>query len=415
MKLCSKCNRIVTADSYCTDVECPSLDIVTAGEAPKVEPASSSAPENMAFCGECGTAMKHGAAFCGKCGTRAIIPHRDLLVASKPQIPASIANGEAVAEASETLPVEAAEEDIAEPDPATASPQMETNILPVARFCGECGSGLKPSATFCGRCGTPVAAFTSTQPTIDGLPADTQDAGPHETDPEAASYESDRLVEAEPSVQDTEDAPASEFAALDDETGPPPEDESNEWLYPDEPKPLWKRPVIVAPLFLTLLAASAAVYWTQFRESVEQQSSVSGKSESVENVTASQAPLLRGTYKAHLADQDITVSVGEETATTLVNSRGTAEYSNVVNGGKCTASLVPVSGGGVGGSTSNAVNFRQEPVASLPACPKDIPVRIDISEQPKGSDGVVQSIKVEWLSQDEAKVLMSGILKGGQP
>ena len=95
----------------------------------------------------------------------------------------------------------------------------------------------------------------------------------------------------------------------------------------------------------------------------------------------------------------------------LVKSAGTVTYLNVVNGGTCTALLVPISGGGVGGSTDNSVSFKQTSVPGKPACPADIPVKINSTSQPVGADGVVGAIDVEWSAANSGKVLMSGTLK----
>lgn len=122
-------------------------------------------------------------------------------------------------------------------------------------------------------------------------------------------------------------------------------------------------------------------------------------------------PGLRGSYKAHLSDQDILLVIAGESPKPLVASAGTVTYLNVVNGGTCTAALVPTSGGGVGGDTGNAVSFRQTPVPGKPNCPQDIPVKMDITGQPADEDGVVGSITVEWLKPNSEKVLMAGKLR----
>lgn len=121
-------------------------------------------------------------------------------------------------------------------------------------------------------------------------------------------------------------------------------------------------------------------------------------------------PGLQGTYQAHLSDQDISLTIAGNDAQPLATSAGTIAYVNVVTGATCTASLIALSGGGVGGVADNAVSFRQAPVQNKPACPKDIPVKMDISDQPADANRIAQSIKVEWLSPDSARVLMSGVL-----
>jgi hypothetical protein len=122
-------------------------------------------------------------------------------------------------------------------------------------------------------------------------------------------------------------------------------------------------------------------------------------------------PGLLGSYKAHLSDQDIVLVIEGEGPRPLVASAGTVTYLNVVNGGTCTAALVPTSGGGVGGDTGNAVSFKQTPVPGKPNCPQDIPVKMDITGQPSDKDGVVGSIAVEWLKPNSEDVLMAGNLR----
>ena len=122
-------------------------------------------------------------------------------------------------------------------------------------------------------------------------------------------------------------------------------------------------------------------------------------------------PGLLGSYKAHLSDQDIVLVIEGESPKPLVASAGTVTYLNVVNGGSCTAALVPTSGGGVGGDTGNAVSFQQTPVPGKPNCPQDIPVKMDITGQPADEDGVVGSIAVEWHKPNSENVLMAGKLQ----
>ena len=122
-------------------------------------------------------------------------------------------------------------------------------------------------------------------------------------------------------------------------------------------------------------------------------------------------PGLLGSYKAHLSDQDISLVIEGESPKPLVASAGMVTYLNVVNGGTCTAALVPTSGGGVGGDTGNAVSFQQTPVPGKPNCPQDIPVKMDITGQPADEDGVVGSIAVEWHKPNSENVLMAGKLQ----
>ena len=127
-----------------------------------------------------------------------------------------------------------------------------------------------------------------------------------------------------------------------------------------------------------------------------------------------QPPKLLGQYIAHLADQDIVLTIEGASPKSLASSAGTISYLNVVNGGTCTASLVPANGGGIGGGAGNVVSFRQMAVPGKPACSADIPVKMDVSGQTLDEIGVVHSIAVEWRSPNSNTVLMAGKLEREQ-
>lgn len=184
-----------------------------------------------------------------------------------------------------------------------------------------------------------------------------------------------------------------------------------------------KRTHLVAGLlFVAVLIASGGgyAYWNGYWDTWiggnadPELASVAGKDspKSVGNAETKPAtPGLLGKYKAHLSDQDIVLVIEGEAPKPLVASAGTVTYLNIVNGGTCTAALVPTSGDGVGGDTGNAVSFQQTPVPGKPNCPKDIPVKMDITGQPAGEDGVVSSIAVEWHKPNSENVLMAGKLQ----
>jgi hypothetical protein len=194
---------------------------------------------------------------------------------------------------------------------------------------------------------------------------------------------------------------------------------SEEWDQANEP--VSKGPILVTSLVVIALLAAGGGYlywsgvldrWIGGEEKSDMTAQVGGHIEGATRAAnAAQAPGLLGTYNAHLADQDIALVINGDSARPLVSSQGTVSYLNVVNGGTCTALLVPESGGGVGGDTGNAVRFRQTPVPGKPNCPQDIPVRIDITGQPANADGVVSAISVEWYSGNPERILMSGKLQ----
>jgi Double zinc ribbon len=144
------------------------------------------------------------------------------------------------------------------------------------------------------------------------------------------------------------------------------------------------------------------------RQSVGQ----SGKEAQDAAAKAQQPPGLLGGYKAHLADQDIVLSITGDKPKPLHTMAGVINYANVLNGGTCTAALVANTVSGVGGDSGNVVTFMQMPVVGRPTCPQDIPVKIDITNQPVSADGAVTAIRVEWSAADSGKVLMSGTLVG---
>jgi ribosomal protein L40E len=444
MKLCSKCSRIVTDQTYCAEAECPSLDIVIEGLPPIVErkPQKSALQrESFAvFCGECGAGLRPGAEFCGKCGTPnlANVTEADLL----PERGGEKISGEAVT-ASRTA-VEKVDEVAVEltsdglddgqmnadaPSQAEMTQGASHEFLDSAKlaayFCGECGAKLKALAVFCGRCGTSVEAFSPSSAMV-AVTDNVQISELHSTEhvlPTVSEMErSDQPVSVELGEASENQSQATARANNETEIGlepafemPQATAEADDWDYDAEPQPWWKRKAFLAGLVVTTLLAFGGYYLTLKRNPEAQRTPTAENAAALDAGSKMNPPMLLGAYRGHLADQDIEIRVGGAVPKALVSSSGTADYANVVNGGKCSASLVPVKGGGVGGSTSNAVDFLQEAVPDKPACPKDIPVRIDISDQPKGEDGVVQSIKVEWLNQNGSKVLMVGVLRrGGQ-
>lgn len=178
-----------------------------------------------------------------------------------------------------------------------------------------------------------------------------------------------------------------------------------------------KRPLLWIGLavFAALLAGVSYAWQSGKLDQMLSAATGSGSTEGVGPTSGTSAgantvPGLLGVYKAHLADQDIELVVSGDSPRPLASSEGVVTYRNVVNGGTCTSSLKPESSGGIGGDTSNAVKFRQTPISGKPACPEDIPVRIDISGQPTGDAGLVDTISVEWFSGSSKKVLMSGKL-----
>ena len=119
--------------------------------------------------------------------------------------------------------------------------------------------------------------------------------------------------------------------------------------------------------------------------------------------------VLQGTYTAHLSDQDITLTVkGPPSA--LAQLGAIINYSNVVNGGGCSSALEPEAERSNPPGSAASLKFRQVPVTGQQACPRAIPLSLDISRQTVSADGVVQSVQATWLNPDTGEVLMSGQL-----
>lgn len=174
-------------------------------------------------------------------------------------------------------------------------------------------------------------------------------------------------------------------------------------------------PALIVGILLILTAGGGYAYWSGMFDKwlgkgTDRELARQDKARP-EATSAPKVPGLLGSYKAHIADQDIVLTIASGESRPLVTSAGTVTYLNAVNGGTCTALLVPISGGGIGGDTGNAVSFRQSAVPGKPACPKDIPIKMDISSQPSDDSGVVRSIAAEWRAPNSEKILMAGTLE----
>ena len=160
--------------------------------------------------------------------------------------------------------------------------------------------------------------------------------------------------------------------------------------------------VLVAVLF-------GSVYWLGLFGSSELDSTDDAKaSESAKQ--ASGAPGLIGTYKSFIADQDIILTFSGNEPKPLIAAKGTIEYYNRINGGTCSAALIPAQGGGVGGVPDNSVQFRQQKIPGKPACPMDIPVTAKVGDQKGSNSEIVETIDLEWSDPKSKKVLMRGSL-----
>ncbi len=410
MKLCSKCNRIVTPQSICDDAQCPIEGIqrspVASGDSPTDETpaevvevaaeAAEEAPPSVAppavtaglrFCPTCGTGYPAGERFCMHDGTPLPVgsPVPGAEEAAPADRPATVdAIAEPIAEEPpppepvSEVPEAEAEAEVAVPEelpaevPVPASPEPAppvTEVAPEDLACPVCGLSFEPGVRFCDRDGARLV------PKAEAEAALATAAPPVGVEPEEAAWE--------------DDWDSAEYAA---------------------PKRNYLVPGLLA--VAVLLAGGGYAYWAGYLApwlGGDAQSDLASAADAADDDRP--VPGLLGNYTAHLADQDISLMVTADRPQALVSASAIVTYLNVVTGNTCTASLIPVSGGGVGGDTSNAVSFRQEPVADKPACPRDIPVRMEIVTVPEGSDGIVGSVNVEWLSPSNDEVLMSGTLQ----
>ncbi len=121
-------------------------------------------------------------------------------------------------------------------------------------------------------------------------------------------------------------------------------------------------------------------------------------------------PVMQGAYAALLSDQDVVLTVIGPPSP-LAQLGAVVTYSNVVTGRSCGSALEPESGHGSAPEPAAPLKFRQVTVAGQKACPRAIPVSLDISGQPVSADGVVQSVQATWLNPDTGAVMMSGQLE----
>lgn len=201
------------------------------------------------------------------------------------------------------------------------------------------------------------------------------------------------------------------------DSAPDPWEQGDDYFEP-EPGRKGKRIALAAWAILLLGAIGGAGYaystglldrWIGHRVDPALPGSAPGKNNAAP-AKAVNPPMLRGTYKANLADQDITLTFAGDTPRLLAAAEGSITYRNVVTRRTCTSSLKRDQGASVGGDATYALRFRQEAVPGMPACPADIPVKIDLTGEPQAQDGVVEAISVMWFKGSSEVVVMSGKL-----
>lgn len=383
---------------------------------------SAPAPEPaQRVCPKCGSVYDDGMLFCAQDGTKlepavSVLSAAELEaepeaemqpVADAEPAPDSDANlAPDAPEEAETEPTdlhEEAETEEADPPEAPAANQVENTeeADPVSTPpCQNCGAPLEDGASFCMECGTRVSDQGQTQ-------AEPQPE-PKASEPPAS--------EPEPPAVALPVAPLTQ-APIAADVDPEPADVSQDFDQPDmEPFYEDERPASNAGKFALIGVLIAALmlgggagyyYWDKITAAVQPPSE-----ESEFEAPASAAPVIprvAGTYTAFLMDQEIEIEfVGAPSV--LAEAAGTARYVNTINGGRCTSRLVAIESGGIGGDTSAKVLFSQQAVDGEPACSADIPVLIDINDEARSDDGVVESLAVEWKAPGSDEILMSGDL-----
>lgn len=386
MKFCAKCGTAAVAGSrFCKGCGAPvgaeqaTAQASTPASAPAPSPASEAGPARQ--CPLCARTYPAGQKFCNADGAAlgpaaAVAPVAPPPPAPPPPPP--------------PLPAP-------EPDPAP-EPEAEAEAPPPEPLaCPACGLSFPPGVRFCDRDGTPLVPAGEVRAAIPAAPPPTVSSPlPQPDAPEPVGG-------AEPAW-------------------------SGDWEDDDEPKVRGRRvvPILLSALAL-LVAGGGLLVWSGqlsrwLGSAPDPELTAQSGAPAADGAqagtgpasnAAAQTPGLQGRYTAHLSDQDITLVIEGSEPRPLVSSAGTISYVNVVNGATCTAALMAVSGGGVGGMADNTVSFRQAPVPGKPACPQDIPVKMDITGQPANANRIAQSIRVEWLSPSSDKVLMAGTLQRG--
>jgi hypothetical protein len=404
MKMCEKCNRIVTGTTVCTDDACPFPAALERGmAAPVADPAVVAGPPQARtptnsksddteavptqrarpdqggndglvarFCAECGGKVRTGSAFCGQCGTAVVAP----LTPAKIDLPASAPSS---APAPDAVQFGEAE---------SASPSQPAEL------------------------DEPIAAVATSMEEVPQEPEAPQDTAGEPVKEQDVAADSPLATSPEPVTAEPAEGPVSAAESPAEPAADGEAEERGDWDYAEDDEPAgpasgngkW---IALAAVVLLLTGGGGAWYFLQASGTEATQAK-----DPAERLATNepQVPMLSGSYAGFYMDQNIFITIADGAPRTLVNANGMASYSNVVTGGRCVSRLEPVSGGGIGGDTNNAVRFSQQPVPGEPECSQEIPVKIDISERALGLDGVVEAMSVEWLTPQGDEVLMKGEL-----
>jgi hypothetical protein len=296
--------------------------------------------------------------------------------------------------------------------PSTAISEIE---------CLTCGTANKASAKFCRACGESLAPAIAAEPELESGPVSEPDQTPAQQaelvpEPEqdaTASWLRGAWVEngaISLLKRKTEDAAASPEGAL-----------AVSWvtsLLKRKAKATLVSYLIVGTIGLLVIIGGGYALRSAMAGSEgtpEMATTVeTAANEMASDVPASTSagpatPVMQGTYAALLSDQDVVLTVIGPPSP-LAQLGAIVTYSNVVTGKSCGSALEPESGHGNTSEPAAPLQFRQVTVAGQNACPRAIPVNLEISGQPVSADGIARSVQATWLNPDTGAVMMSGQL-----
>lgn len=262
-----------------------------------------------------------------------------------------------------------------------------------SQICHECGAKTRSGAAFCGQCGAKVLAPTA-------APAG-EEHGATEAGIGAASaaLNSNDSLDPAPAASVIGES-GSEAAQTETEYDGKVDDDSGE-----KNRAIW---IFVLLVLAIVFGAGGAFLF--LNPTVEDLSEQAADRTTANEDPVDTEPMVLGRYTGFYMDQDISITILGDDPQILFEANGIARYSNIVTGQECVSRLEPVSDEVVGGVVDTAVLFNQRPVPGETACSQSIPVKIDISEQQKGANFVVNVMSVEWLAPARDQVLMQGDL-----
>lgn len=200
-------------------------------------------------------------------------------------------------------------------------------------------------------------------------------------------------------------------AAAPRPAGPTPAEVWDDDDYQPRPARGWMVPVLGAVL---LAAAGGGYLWWSGRlspltDAPAPEASASASETPVEDATTevAAAPGLLGTYRIHIADQDITLVVLGDRPRPMGQLQATISYLNTVTGDLCAAAITTPGNGEAVTRQDVPYDFTQQPIPGRPVCPQSIPLRLTASG-PVNERGVITSVGADWRDPATGGHLMDG-------